>query len=335
MARLIVGYQPYYTEAWSAVVLRGRRFYDAHLPAGTRVEFVVGLKGAILVEALARGELDLAYLGDAPAAMALRTVEGARAVAVLAMSDSQCNNMLVRPDAPAFADAGAAARWLAGRRVASSFGTCGDRFMRTVLARWQVAPATILNQDKDAIVTSMRLGRVDAAFLSEPTASRLVYEGLARRVATGADLGEVDGGFLIATADLVARRPHLLEAWLAAELDAQRYLADGAHARDVIGMVERQTLGFPAPALWQALYGAAGATGERLVWQFGFTDRARDLLARALERAPVPTAGGPPDVAAWIDARFVNRVLVARGLTAPVGATAVQAPPAVFEAEGP
>ena len=29
---LVVGYQPYYTEAWSGVVMKGKKFYEKYLP---------------------------------------------------------------------------------------------------------------------------------------------------------------------------------------------------------------------------------------------------------------------------------------------------------------
>src|SRR6185295_6451371 len=43
---LVVGYQPYYTESWSGVVMRGKKFYEKYLPKGSKVEFQIGLQGA-------------------------------------------------------------------------------------------------------------------------------------------------------------------------------------------------------------------------------------------------------------------------------------------------
>ena len=34
---LVVGYQPYYTEAWSGVVMKGLKLYEKYLPEGSTV----------------------------------------------------------------------------------------------------------------------------------------------------------------------------------------------------------------------------------------------------------------------------------------------------------
>ena len=47
--KLVVGYQPYYTESWSGVIMRGKKFYEKYLPKGSTVEFQIGLQGAIIV----------------------------------------------------------------------------------------------------------------------------------------------------------------------------------------------------------------------------------------------------------------------------------------------
>ena len=47
---LTVGYQPYYTEAWSGLVMRGKEFWKKYLPSGSTVDFQVGLQGSIIVE---------------------------------------------------------------------------------------------------------------------------------------------------------------------------------------------------------------------------------------------------------------------------------------------
>ena len=36
---LVVGYQPYYTESWSGVVINGQQSWKKYLPAGSDVKF--------------------------------------------------------------------------------------------------------------------------------------------------------------------------------------------------------------------------------------------------------------------------------------------------------
>ena len=34
---LVIGYQPYYTESWSGVIMRDKKFYEKYLPKGSKV----------------------------------------------------------------------------------------------------------------------------------------------------------------------------------------------------------------------------------------------------------------------------------------------------------
>jgi len=54
--KLVVGYQPYYTESWSGVIMRNKKFYEKYLPKGSSVEFQIGLQGAIIVNNLLAGK---------------------------------------------------------------------------------------------------------------------------------------------------------------------------------------------------------------------------------------------------------------------------------------
>ncbi|MEQ1518983.1 MAG: nitrate ABC transporter substrate-binding protein, partial [Usitatibacteraceae bacterium] len=59
--QLVVGYQPYYTESWSGVVMRGKKFYEKYLPKGSTVEFQIGLQGAIIVNNMLAGKQHIGY----------------------------------------------------------------------------------------------------------------------------------------------------------------------------------------------------------------------------------------------------------------------------------
>src|SRR3569832_1477473 len=56
---LVVGYQPYYTESWSGVVMQPMKFYEKYLPKGSTVEFSIGLQGAVIVNAMLAGKQDI------------------------------------------------------------------------------------------------------------------------------------------------------------------------------------------------------------------------------------------------------------------------------------
>src|SRR5918999_1195221 len=68
--QLVVGYQPYYTESWSGVVMNGKQFWKKHLPAGSTVEFQIGLQGAIIVNSMTGEKQHIGYVGDMPGIVA-------------------------------------------------------------------------------------------------------------------------------------------------------------------------------------------------------------------------------------------------------------------------
>jgi ABC-type nitrate/sulfonate/bicarbonate transport system substrate-binding protein len=230
---LVVGYQPYYSEAWSGVVLNGRALWKKYLPAGSTVEFNIGLQGSILINAMLAGKQQIGYVGDMPAIVGAtkREVADIRIVAHIGLSRDQCNVFFTRNDAPTFSDPKAALQWLDGKTVAVPKGSCTDRFARAVFAKQKITPAAYLNQSIELITSGFRVNKLDAAVVWEPTASRLVAEGLARRVATGNDVDEADGAFIDARADLIEQRPDVISGWLRAELDAEIFLAVGSTDR--------------------------------------------------------------------------------------------------------
>jgi NitT/TauT family transport system substrate-binding protein len=283
---LIVGYQPYYSEAWSGAVINGLQLWKKYLPAGSTVEFHIGLQGAIIVNAMLAGKASLGYLGDMPAIVGAtkRNVADLRILANIGLGHDECNVFFVRNDAPQFTDAKAAVAWLNGKTVATPKGGCADRFAQAVFQKQKVTPGAYLNQSIEVITSGFRAGKIDGAALWEPTASRLVADGLARRVASGYNFDEPDGAFLDARADLIKQRPDIIKEWLETELDAELFLADPKNASKVAELLKGQTTGFTQKELWQAEFGAypvtSGGGPIRLTTPFGFSKDALALIAK-------------------------------------------------------
>ncbi|BBP05194.1 hypothetical protein TPL01_10750 [Sulfuriferula plumbiphila] len=323
---LVVGYQPYYTESWSGVVMRPMKFYEKYLPKGSTVEFAVGLQGAIIVNAMLAGKQQIGYMGDMPAIVSTtkENVADLRIVATVGLGVDQCNNFLARTDAPKFANQKEAINWLNGKQVAVPKGACADRFAQAVFEKMGVKPSAYLNQNIEVITSGFRVGKIDAAVIWEPTASRLVAEGLAKRIASGNAVNEHDGAFLVMRADLIKQRPDVVKAWLNAELDAEQYMADPKNADAVIRMVLAQTTGFKEKELWSALYGripdAQGGTPVRLVLPYTITPEASDLITRATKFLhsikSIDVDKLRPDA---VMPEFTQAILKERGLTSPVG----------------
>ena len=285
--KLVIGYQPFYTQSWSGVVMRGKKFYEKYLPKGSTVDFSVGLQGAVIVNAMLAGKQHMGYVGDMPAIVSTtkQNVADIRIVATLGLGTDQCNVMLARPDAPAFKSPKEALGWLDGKRVAVPMGSCADRFGQAALQKAGVKPAAYLNQTIEVITSGFRAGKIEAAVVWEPTASRLVQEGTAKRIASGHSVNEADGGFLTMRADLIKQRPDVVKAWLNAELDAQLYLADPKNAMEVAQMAAQQATGFNEKMLWASLYGknpeASGGAPVRLTMPFTINDDAMKLISTA------------------------------------------------------
>jgi NitT/TauT family transport system substrate-binding protein len=322
---LSVGYQPYYSEAWSGVVLNGLGLWKKYLPPQSTVEFNVGLQGAIIVNAMLAGKEQIGYLGDMPAIVGAtkRSVGDLRIVANVGLSHDQCNIFLVSPDAPPFKSATEAVRWFDGKTVGTPKGSCADRFAAAVFKKQNIAPKEYLNQSIELITSGFRVKKLDAAVVWEPVASRLVAEGLARRVATGNDFGENDGAFIDMRADLVQQRPDVVKAWLQAEFDAEQVLADPKNSQDVARFAKEQTTGIDQPTMWRALFGtyslAEGGSTTRLVLPFGFTDESLELVKRATaflyEVKSISIAELPADA---VVPRFADEVLQERSAKAPI-----------------
>ena len=323
---LIVGYQPYYTQSWSGVIMKDKKLYEKYLPKGSTVEFSIGLQGAVIVNAMLAGKQHIGYVGDMPGIVSTTKQEVAdiRIVASLGVGTDQCNIFLARPDAPKFANQKEAIKWLSGKQVAVPKGSCTDRFAQAVFKKENVEPAAYLNQNIEVITSGFRAGKLDAAVIWEPTASRLVQEGLAKRIASGTAVNEKDGGYLTMRYDLIKQRPDVVKAWLNAELDAQLFLADSKNAQEVARMAMAQTTGFSEKVLWSSMYGqnpeAVGGSPVRNLLPFAITpevmtsiDTATTFLysVKSINVAKLRPEAVMPE--------FATAALKERGLSSPVG----------------
>ena len=330
--KLVIGYQPYYTEAWSGVVMRGKKFYEKYLPKGSTVEFQVGLQGSIIVNNMLAAKQHIGYMGDMPAIVSTTKSDVAdiRLVAVLGLGKDQCNIVLTSVDAPNFKSPIEAMKWMNGKTIAAPKGACTDRFVQEALRKENVKPEAYLNQNIEVITSNFRAKKIDAAAIWEPTASRLVEEGLAKRVASGYSLGISDGGFLAMRADLIKARPDVAQAWLNAELDAQLFMADPKNAKEVIDIAMSQTTGFTRTTMMRALYGAypdQNGSKLRFVLPYTFTPDSRELISNAtVFLRDIKTINVDKLKSDAIVSEFADKALQARKLTAPIGSVPVLNP---------
>src|SRR2546423_10195605 len=118
--KLVVGYQPYDTISYSAVVIRALELWKKHLPPGSEVEFQNALQGSIIVNQMLANKQQIGYLGDMPAVVATtkRSVAPIDLVANTGFSPGQRSNVImVRADAPKFGSPEEAIKWLDGKKI--------------------------------------------------------------------------------------------------------------------------------------------------------------------------------------------------------------------------
>lgn len=288
---LTVGYQPYFAEAWSGAVVRALKLHEKYLPEGSVVHFKVGLKGPVLVSALRTGEQAIGYLGLAPTVTAIQETQFAdlRAVAVAGMSGDQCNVVLARLDAPELADARAAMAWLAGKRVAVPSGSCADLFLLQLVGQGSFRPGSVIDYNVDAMPASWRGGGLDAAIVWEPMASRLEEAHFARRILTGTDVNRRSASFIVMRADFIRARPDIVAAWLAAEREAQNFMADPRNVERVVQLIRSQTVGISETVIRRALVaqppsarsGSRNGATLRTQYPFAFTPEVVSVLRDA------------------------------------------------------
>lgn len=283
---LTVGYQPYYTEAWTGLIMREKEFWRDHLPEGSEVSFEVGLQGSVIVSQMLAGKQQVGYVGDMPAIVAAskRDTRDLRIVSTLARAQDQCGVFLVSADAPDFASQEEALEWFDGRTVSTPLGSCTDRIAQATFDEVGVEPGDYLNQSIEVITSSFESDKIDGAIIWEPTASKLVAEGLAKRVASGTAADQADAGFMVMDQELIEQRPDVAEGWLAAELDAQKFLADPANADEIVQIALSQTEGFTEEELHDSLYRAwpeaqgGSADGVRMTLPFVLDEEAQDHI---------------------------------------------------------
>jgi len=333
--KLTVGYQPYDTISYSAVVIRALDLWKKYLPPGSEVEFQSALQGSIIVNQMLANKQQIGYLGDMPAVVATtkRSVAPINLVANTGMSAGQrCNVVMVRADAPKFKSSEEAIKWLDGKVVATPQGSCAHRFLGLMIEKTKIKPSQILNQSIEVIATNLRTGKVDGAVLWEPSVSRIgdiVGEGSARVVATGYTFGIPDAGAIAMREDFLKQRPDIAEAWLKTELEAQRYVLDPKNWTKVAEFVKAQTAGITVPMAWFSIYGAippaAGGSPVRDEKPFVFDDRVQKLLTEAyvyLYGAKViDTDKAAPGA---IDDSIARKVVKDAKVTTPLGTIAAQ-----------
>jgi len=277
---LTVDYHPYYSEAFSALVIRHGDLWEKHLPDGYDVEWHAVLQGAPTVNRLISGQTDLGYMGDNPAIISAANEDTPlRVVGLSGYSMGQQGNLCVVRDG---ADVESVTD-LDGREISVTQGTLSHRFLLTVIEE-EGLDVTVRDQDINSIVTNLREGDTDVAFGWEPSMSRVVTQAeAAHYLFTGADYDEPDLGAIVMPDSLIEERPEVAKGWLKAELEAKHVLETEPERALDLGMeeselsrdLERETV---RSTLYENLEVNPDVERQQFYTDFSAVEPARELL---------------------------------------------------------
>jgi ABC-type nitrate/sulfonate/bicarbonate transport systems, periplasmic components len=273
-----------WTGAWDSVVLREKEIWKKWLPEGSTVEWKRNLVGPPVITELLAGKQHLGYIGDNPAVVSTTKREIAE-IDLVALNETSpgrmCGLIVVGKDAPAFADYKEALKWLNGKTVAAPKGSCAERLGQIVFkqsgtsVKWQqLAP--------EVTVTSLQAGKIDAAVIFEPYASKAVFDGIGRIAVSPGAFGESDANGVVMRRDFIEKNRAAAVAWLKANVEALLFIRD--NPIETVEILKKELPEYTRENLWFSAYGAlppeTGASPVVLKGSLALTGEGRDLIKR-------------------------------------------------------
>ncbi|MFB6109551.1 MAG: ABC transporter substrate-binding protein, partial [Halodesulfurarchaeum sp.] len=220
---LTVGYQPYYTESWSALIIKHAGLDEKYLPEGYSVDqWQVALQGSIIGQRMITGKNQIGYTGDMPTITAI--VNDERDIACTALAGyspgQQCNLGVVPKgsDIQSVSD-------LDGKTFSVTTGACAHRFALR-FAEQEGLDFSIRDQGINTILSGIREGSIDVGFGWEPVMYKLVNQlDAGRYLLTGVPYDLYDAAGVIMPDELLKNSPKAAKQWLKAELEAKHIMA--------------------------------------------------------------------------------------------------------------
>ncbi|MFT4889243.1 MAG: ABC-type nitrate/sulfonate/bicarbonate transport system substrate-binding protein [Halobacteriales archaeon] len=220
---LTVGYQPYYTESWSALIVKHADLAEKFLPEGYSVdEWQAALQGSIIGQRMITGKNQIGYAGDMPSITAIASDERDIAVVGLAgYSPGQQCNLAVVPNGSEITGV----EDLDGKTFAVTTGACAHRFLLRFAAQEGI-DIQIRDTGINTILSGLREGSVDVGIGWEPNMYKTVHQlDEGRYVLTGVPYDLYDGAGLIMPDELLEDDQEAAKQWLKAELEAKHIMA--------------------------------------------------------------------------------------------------------------
>ncbi len=323
---LTVGFFPSWVGGWSGVVIKHLDLWKKYLPQGSKISWDIQVVGPPIVANLMADKSQIGYMGDMPALVATtkRDIADIRIVEVNTFSETGqiCSCMMVRSDAPDFANLDEALKWLDGKKIGvSGKGSCGDRFVSSLIRKTGVK-AEVQYLDPTIIKTSLQAKKVDAAQAFQPHVAQIMNHGFGKLAFTGSTWAAQDANFILMRKDFIDKYPEAAKGWIKSDIEAMLYILK--NPVETAGMVAKELPGYSVKDLWMAMYGRypdnTGSTDNNILMQAAFDEKVMKFIEDSFkflhERSAVtvekPLPGG-------IYTQLVDEALKEMNLKAPLG----------------
>lgn len=245
---LRLGYLPNVTSSLALVGINGGYFQKAL--GKTTLETAVFNAGPSAVEALFAGSLDAAFLGPAPAITAYTRSNG-DAIRIVSGAASGGAQLIVQPNITSAAD-------LVGKQIATpQLGGTQDVALRYWLKKQNLpAPVTgggkvtVIPEDNATTLLLFQKKTIDAAWVPEPWASRLVLTAGGKVLVNEKDLwphGTFVTTSLVVSTSYLQAHPQTITKLLQGELATMKELADPSQGMADVNAALTKLTGKPLP----------------------------------------------------------------------------------------
>jgi NitT/TauT family transport system substrate-binding protein len=194
--------------------------------------------GPQVIEALYANEIDLAYLGPGPAINGFLKSDG-KSLKILAGAASGGVSFVIHPDSDIKSPTD-----FSGKRIAApQIGNTQDVSLRNLLHQNNLKPVEkggtvyVINVKNPDIFTLFSKGDLDAAWVPEPWATRLVQQLDGIRLFQEKDLWpnqKFSSAVLIVRSEFLEKNPELVQKWVEAHVDTSKWINEHHDETEII-----------------------------------------------------------------------------------------------------
>ena len=221
-----------------AIVGMEREIFSEKLGKQTTIKMRLFDSGPQVIEALFANEIDLAYVGPGPAINGFLKSDG-KSLRILAGAASGGVSLVVHPHSGIKSPAD-----FSGKRIAApQIGNTQDVSLRSFLYQNNLKPAEkggtvyVINVVNPDIFTLFSKGELDAAWVPEPWATRLVQQLDGVRLFQEKDLWpdqKFSSAVLMARSEFLEKHPDVVQKWVEAHIQTSDWINEHRDETEII-----------------------------------------------------------------------------------------------------